>query len=178
MKLLATILAIMTLSAAAAENLQEIPLKTIDGKDTTLKAYQGKVLLIVNVASECGYTGQYEGLQALHEQYGKEGLAVLGFPCNDFGGQEPGSAEEIKTFCSARYHVTFPMFDKVKILGAGKHPLYDTLTGKNSPFPGDVSWNFCKFLIGKDGKILARYDSAVEPNSTELQTASKAALAK
>ena len=174
----ATLLALMTLSASAADSLQDIPLTTIDGKDTTLKAYAGKALLIVNVASECGYTGQYSGLQALHEQYNKEGLVVLGFPCNDFGGQEPGSAAEIKTFCSSRYNVTFPMFEKVSILGADKHPLYAALTGNDSPVPGDVGWNFCKFLIGKDGKIIARYDSSVEPESDELQTAVKAAIAK
>jgi glutathione peroxidase len=178
MKLLATLFAMTCLSVAAADNLQDIPLKTIDGKDTSLKAYAGKVLLIVNVASECGYTGQYAGLQALHEQFNKDGLTVLGFPCNDFGGQEPGSEAEIKTFCTSRYNVTFPMFEKVKILGADKHPLFEAMTGKTSPFPGDVSWNFCKFLVGKDGKVLARYDASVEPDSSEVQTAVKAALAK
>lgn len=178
MKRIAALLTMIALTTSAADSLQDIPLQTIDDKATTLKAYAGKVLLVVNVASECGYTPQYAGLQALHEQFQKDGFSVLGFPCNDFGGQEPGSAAEIKTFCTGRYHVTFPLFEKLTILGANKHPLYAALTGKGSPFPGDVSWNFCKFLIGKDGKILARYDSSVEPDSAELQAAIKAALAK
>lgn len=184
MKLFLTSLAALTLSvittASAADKpmLQDIPLKTIDGKNTSLKALDGKVFLIVNVASECGYTPQYAGLQSLHETLNPSGLVVLGFPCNDFGGQEPGTTEEIKTFCDTRYKVTFPLFEKVQILGSDKHPLYEALTGKDSPFPGEVSWNFSKFLVAKDGKILARYDSSVEPDSPELVETIKAALAK
>ncbi len=160
-----------------AQSLYDIPLKTIDGKDASLKDFKGKVLLIVNVASECGYTPQYEGLQKLHAQFKDEGLAVLGFPCNDFGGQEPGTPEQIKQFCSSNYQVTFPLFEKVTIKGPQKHPLYEQLTGRQSPFPGEVKWNFGKFLIGKDGKIAGRFDSAVEPGSAELVNAVKAALA-
>ncbi|MDZ4287192.1 MAG: glutathione peroxidase [Prosthecobacter sp.] len=166
------------LTAAAADGISEISLTTIDGKAASTKDYQGKVLLVVNVASECGYTGQYAGLQALHEKYNKEGFAVLGFPCNDFGGQEPAAEADIKTFCATRYNVTFPMFEKVKITGPAKHPLYAALTGTSAPFPGDVQWNFTKFLIGKDGKILARFESDVEPDSSQVADAIKAALGK
>ncbi len=172
MKLLATLLTMITLATSAAD-LQSIPLKTIDGKETTLKDYQDKVVLIVNVASECGYTGQYAGLQALHEKYAKEGFTVLGFPCNDFGGQEPGSEADIKTFCTSRYNVTFPMFAKVSITGADKHPLFAALTAK-----GEVQWNFEKFLIGKDGQMIARYGSDAEPEAGEIETAVKTALVK
>ena len=157
--------------------LQEIPLKDIDGKATTLKAYDGKVLLVVNVASKCGYTKQYTGLEALHQKYAAKGFSVLGFPCNDFGGQEPGTAEEIKTFCSTKFSVTFPLFEKLHVKGAEQHPLYTALTGKSSPVPGDVKWNFGKFLIGKDGKILKRWDSKTEPGDKELTEAVEAALA-
>jgi len=162
----------MTLSAAAAD-LHDIALKTIDGKDTTLKDYAGKAVLIVNVASECGYTGQYVGLQALHEKYAKDGFAVLGFPCNDFGGQEPASEAEIKTFCTSRYSVTFPMFAKIKITGGDKHPLYAALTSG-----GEVRWNFEKFLLGKDGKLISRYGSDAEPEGGDIEAAVKTALGK
>ena len=163
--------------APAAAKLQEIPLKDIDGKATSLKAYDGKVLLVVNVASKCGYTRQYTGLEALHQKYAAKGFSVLGFPCNDFGGQEPGTAEEIKTFCSTKYSVTFPLFEKLHVKGAEQHPLYAALTGKSSPVPGDVKWNFGKFLIGKDGKILKRWDSKTEPDDKELTEAVEAAIA-
>src|ERR1051326_2206605 len=158
-------------SMALAQNktsLYEIPLKDIDGKDTSLKAYQGKVLLVVNVASQCGLTPQYKALEAIHRKYKEKGFTVLGFPCNDFGSQEPGTAEEIKKFCSEKYEVSFPLFAKLHVKGAEQHPLYAALTGKDSPFPGDIKWNFGKFLIGKDGKILKRFDSAVKPDSSEL----------
>ncbi len=181
--------ALLTLAAAAllagsvsaqtpaARKLQEIPLKDIDGKATSLKAYDGKVLLVVNVASKCGYTKQYTGLEALHQKYTAKGFSVLGFPCNDFGGQEPGTAEEIKTFCSTNYSVTFPLFEKLHVKGIEQHPLYAALTGKSSPVPGDVKWNFGKFLIGKDGKILKRWDSKTEPDDKELTEAVEAAIA-
>lgn len=165
-------------TAASAGSLYEVPLKDIDGKDTSLKAYEGKVLLIVNVASRCGNTPQYTQLQALHQEFSKHGLAVLGFPCNDFGAQEPGSNEDIKEFCSSKYKVTFPMFDKVVVKGADKHPLYETLSGKDSPFPGDVKWNFGKFLVGKDGQILARFDPRTKPDAPEVVEAIKDALGK
>lgn len=155
-----------------------IPLKDIDGKDTTLKAYAGKALLIVNVASECGFTPQYEGLEALYRKYKDKGLTVLGFPCNDFGQQEPGSNEEIKKFCSSKFSVTFPMFDKLHTKGAEQHPLYTALSGPTSPVPGPVTWNFNKYLISRDGKILAHFESDVEPDSSTLTKAIDAALAK
>jgi len=163
--LLATFTAMSALSLSAAE-ISTLPLKTIDGKEASLKDYAGKVVLIVNVASECGYTGQYAGLQALHEKYASKGFTVLGFPCNDFGGQEPGSEAEIKTFCSNRYKVTFPMFSKVKITGSDKHPLFAALTAGT-----DVQWNFEKFLIGKDGKLVSRFSSDAEPEGGEIETA-------
>jgi len=161
-----------SLALAADSNVSEIAVKDIDGKDSTLKAYAGKVLLIVNVASECGYTGQYAGLQALHEKMAEKGVAVLGFPCNDFGGQEPGSEAIIKTFCTENYKVTFPMFSKVAIKGDAKHPMYAALQSA----AGEVGWNFEKFLIGKDGKVLKRFGSDVQPESPELLAAIEAAL--
>ena len=160
-----------------AASLYDIPLKDIDGKDTTLAAYKGKVLLIVNVASKCGFTKQYTALEAVHQKYADKGFTVLGFPCNQFGGQEPGSNLEIKEFCSSKFHVTFPMFDKLEVNGEHRHPLYTALTGDTSPFPGKIRWNFGKFLIGKDGKIIGRFDSKVTPDSPELTKAIEAALA-
>lgn len=162
---------------AHAASIQEIALKDIDGKDTSLAAYKGKVLLIVNVASKCGYTPQYKSLEAVYEKYKDKGLAVLGFPCNQFGGQEPGTNEEIKQFCSSKYNVTFPMFDKLEVNGPNRHPLYTALAGTSSPYPGDIKWNFNKFLIGRDGKILKRFDSNVKPDSPELTAAIESALA-
>src|SRR5262245_56381626 len=135
-----TLLSLASLAFAAdTQSLLDIPLKNIDGKDTSLKPFAGKVLLLVNVASECGNTPQYAGLQALWEKYQGRGLVICGFPCNDFGGQEPGSNEEIKNFCKSNYRVTFPMFDKLKVVGAGRHPLYAALTGRDGAFPGDVT---------------------------------------
>jgi glutathione peroxidase len=167
----------LTVMAHAEPALYSIPLKTIDDRPATLQAYAGKVLLIVNVASQCGFTPQYEGLQSLYQKYQARGLEVLGFPSNDFGQQEPGTEAEIKEFCSSRYHVTFPMFSKIHIAGSEPHPLYAALTGKDSPKAGPVQWNFGKFLIGRDGRILARYDSDTEPDSAELTKAVESALA-
>jgi len=161
----------------AASPLQSVPLEDIDGNKTSLKAYSGKVLLVVNVASRCGYTRQYAGLQALQEKFAAQGFSVLGFPSNDFGGQEPGTESEIKSFCSTTYNVTFPLFKKVKVKGADKHPLFAALTGKDSPWPGEVKWNFGKFLIGKDGRLIKRWDSGTEPDDPELVAAIEAALA-
>jgi glutathione peroxidase len=149
----------------------------LDGKPVNLAKYQGNVVLMVNVASECGYTPQYEGLQALHKKYAARGLRVLGFPSNDFGGQEPGSNGEIQEFCKKNYGVEFDMFSKIKVLGNDKAPLYKTLT-TTPKLSGDVSWNFEKFLIGKDGQVIGRYKSAVEPLSAELTKAIEAALGK
>lgn len=173
MKTLLLSLLMSSLAIAADSNVHDIAVKDIDGKEAALKAYAGKVLLIVNVASECGYTGQYAGLQALHEKMAEKGVAVLGFPCNDFGGQEPGSEAAIKTFCTENYKVTFPMFSKVAIKGDAKHPLYAAL---QSAVGGEVGWNFEKFLVGKDGKVLKRFGSDVEPESPELLAAIEAAL--
>jgi glutathione peroxidase len=177
-QLLLAAAALLATNAAFAGSLYEIPIKDIKGQATTLKPYQGKVMLIVNVASKCGNTPQYQQLQALHEKYGKEGLAVLGFPCNDFGGQEPGTNEQIQEFCTSKYSVTFPLFDKVVVKGPDKHPLYEALSGPSSPFPGDVKWNFGKFLVGKDGTILARFEPKTKPDAPEVIAAIEAALKK
>ncbi len=167
----------LAMIAQAEPDLAGILLKDINGKETSLKAYKGQVLLIVNVASKCGYTPQYKALEATYRKYHSQGLAVLGFPCNDFGAQEPGSNEEIKAFCSSKYEVTFPLFDKLHVKGAEQHPLYAALTGKESPFPGDIKWNFGKFLIGRDGKVLKRWDSNVTPDSAQITGAIEEALA-
>ena len=180
MKFMALLSALLLAQAVSAENtapLHSIPVKDINGKETSLKAYQGKVFLVVNVASQCGLTPQYKALEVVHQKYQAKGFAVLGFPCNDFGAQEPGSNEEIKKFCSSKYSVTFPLFDKLHVKGSEQHPLYAALTGKNSPFPGDVKWNFGKFLIGRDGKILKRFEPGVTPDSAEVTQAIDAALA-
>ncbi|SRR6266496_2481746 len=179
MKTIALLIALCVLQtvAAYAESIYDIKLKDIDGKDTTLNAYKGKVLLIVNVASKCGLTPQYKALEALQQKYKDKGLTVLGFPCNQFGGQEPGTNDEIKQFCSTKYNVTFPLFDKIDVNGEKRHPLYVALAGKESPFPGDIKWNFNKFLIGKDGKILKRFEPRTTPDSPEVTQAIEATLA-
>ena len=176
--LLAAMLAATTAFASDPQSLLDIPLKDIDGKDTSLGAYKGKVILVVNVASQCGLTPQYEALQALHEKFKDQGLVVCGFPCNDFGAQEPGSNAEIKIFCTENYKVSFPMFDKLHVKGADQHPLYTALTGKDGAFPGDVKWNFGKFLIGRDGKPLKRFEPQMEPSDAEVVSAIEEALAK
>jgi glutathione peroxidase len=175
--LLAAILIFQTVSAGAAESIYNIPVKDIDGKDASLKPYQGKVLLIVNVASRCGFTPQYTALQAIYQKYKDQGLVVLGFPCNQFAHQEPGTDAEIKQFCTSKYNVTFPMFDKIEVNGPNRHPLYAQLAGKESPFPGNIGWNFTKFLVGRDGKILKRFNSPVKPDSAEVAQAIESALA-
>ncbi len=179
MRNLSCLAAVLLFSAmiAQAQPIYDIALKDIDGNATSLAPYKGRVLLIVNVASECGYTPQYEGLEDLYVRYHEQGLTVLGFPCNQFGGQEPGTNAEIKQFCTATYHVTFPLFDKLEVNGAKRHPLYSALAGKASPFPGDIGWNFNKFLIGRDGKILQRFNSGAKPDSAEVIKAVEAALA-
>ena len=163
--------------ALSAASLQDIPIKDIDGKETSLGAYQGKVLLIVNVASKCGLTPQYKALEALYEKYKDKGFTVLAFPCNQFNGQEPGTKEEIKQFCSSKYSVTFPLFEKIEVNGPKRHPLYVALAGENSPFPGDIKWNFGKFLISRDGKILKRFEPRTVPDAPEVVAAIEAALA-
>ena len=178
MRLLLALATLLTLSMHAAEapHLLNIPLNDIDGKETTLAAYKGKAVLVVNVASACGYTAQYEGLEALYRKYKAKGLVIVGVPCNDFGGQEPGTEAEIKKFCSSRFEVTFPLTSKVAAKGKTAHPLFVALTSKEAGHPGPVSWNFNKFLIGADGKLIARFDSSAEPESAELQVAIEKAL--
>ena len=151
--------------------------KKIDGTEVDLSAYKGKVGLIVNVASRCGYTGQYAGLQKLYDTYKDKGLVVLGFPANEFGAQEPGTDAEIASFCSTKYGVTFDMFSKIVVKGAGIAPLYKTLTESADP-KGDVSWNFEKFLVGRDGRIVGRYKSGVFPDDAKLKAAIEAELGK
>lgn len=156
----------------AAENVHEFNMNSIEGKAAPLSAYKGKALLIVNVASRCGYTPQYTGLEALYQKYKDKGLMVVGFPANNFGAQEPGTNEEIKTFCSSKYNVTFPMYSKISVKGADTAPLYAYLQ-QNA---GDVKWNFTKFLVGKDGKVIKKFDSGVDPSSSELSAAIEQAL--
>ena len=157
-----------------AQSVSGVSVRSADGSDKSLGDYAGNVLLIVNVASRCGFTKQYAGLEALNQSYGAKGLKVLGFPCNDFGAQEPGTLEEIKSFCSTTYGASFELFDKVHATGSTTEP-YTTLN-KTEP-AGDVAWNFEKFLVGKDGTVIARFKSGVEPESAELKTAIEAALA-
>ena len=166
-----------TMNTLAQQPIDKIAVNDIDHKATTFGAYAGKVRLVVNVASKCGFTKQYTGLEAIYEKYKDQGLVVLGFPCNQFGAQEPGTTAEIKQFCSLKYNVTFPLFDKIEVNGPKRHPLYAALAGKESPFPGDITWNFTKFLIGRDGKIVKRFESKVPPESPEVTAAIEAALA-
>jgi glutathione peroxidase len=166
-----------TQSKMENKNIYDIKVKDMDGKDVKLSDYSGKVLLIVNVASHCGYTVQYEALQKLYEQNKDKGFEILAFPCNDFGEQEPGTNEEIQQFCSSKYNVTFKLFDKVKVLGDDKTPLYNRLVN-NAPETGDIGWNFEKFLIDKKGNIVGRYKSKVKPDSDELVSAINAELSK
>jgi glutathione peroxidase len=164
-------------SVETAEAIYDIPLRNIDGQPTSLEAYRGKVLLIVNVASKCGFTPQYAGLEALYQKYKNQGFTVLGFPCNQFGRQEPGTNEEIKQFCSTTYQVSFPIFDKIEVNGKNRHALYEALAGKNSAFSARIWRNFTKFLIGRDGKILGRFGTRVKPDSPKLVQAVESALA-
>ena len=149
-------------------SVHDFKVKTIDGKEASLADYKGKALLIVNTASECGYTPQYAGLEALYEKYKGRGFAVLGFPSNDFGAQEPGTNAEIKKFCELRYKTTFPLFSKIPVKGPDADPLYKYLTGLPGKQGGAVTWNFNKFLIAPDGKVIEHFDSKVEPLSPEL----------
>ncbi|MBZ0178400.1 MAG: glutathione peroxidase [Melioribacteraceae bacterium] len=160
------------------KSIYEFVVKDINGNDVELSTYKDKVLLIINVASECGYTPQYEGLQSLYDKYKSEGFEILAFPCNDFGGQEPGTNEEIQEFCSANFGVTFNLFDKIKVLGDEKVPLYEMLINNPSTENGDIKWNFEKFLISKNGEVVARYRSAVEPLNDEIVTAIETELKK
>lgn len=173
----AILLSLAVLVSAHAAELTAIPFKTITGEDTSLATYKGKVVLVVNTASKCGLTKQYEALEALQKKYAEKGFTVIGFPCNDFGNQEPGSAEEIVDFCKTKFSVSFPLMEKIHVKGPEQHPLYAALTGKDGAFPGDVKWNFGKFLIGKDGKPLARFEPKETPDSPAITAAIGKALA-
>src|SRR5215510_5199531 len=172
-------------SAAMNEKMTEksvldFTMKNIDGEDVKLSDYSGKVLMLVNVASKCGYTSQYKGLEAVYEKYKEQGLVVMGFPANNFFWQEPGTNEEIKTFCATKYNVTFPMFAKISVKGDKIHPLYKFLTSKqtNPEFGGAISWNFNKFLVDRAGKVVARFSSKDEPESGKVVQAIEQALKK
>ncbi|MFD9561548.1 glutathione peroxidase [Streptomyces sp. NPDC059994] len=159
-------------------SLYDIPLRTLSGEPTSLADYKGKAVLVVNVASKCGLTPQYAGLERLQAQYGERGFSVLGVPCNQFGGQEPGSAEEIGTFCSATYGVTFPLLEKTDVNGEGRHPLYERLTevADTDGEAGDIQWNFEKFLISPSGEVVARIRPRTEPDAPEVVAAIEAQL--
>jgi len=162
-----------------SKSVYDFSAKTIDGKPKNLADYKGKALLIVNVASKCGLTPQYTGLEKLNETYGAKGLAVLGFPANEFGGQEPGTNEQVAEFCTTNYGVKFDMFSKIKVKGPGIDPLFEYLTSAetNPGFSGEIKWNFNKFLVGRDGRVLARFEPKVEPGSPEVTSAIEKALA-
>ena len=166
--------------AASAASVYDFTMKSIDGQPISLKSYKGKVVLLVNVASKCGFTPQYAGLEALYEKYKDRGLVIVGVPANNFAQQEPGTNEEIKTFCSRKYNVTFPMMAKVSVLGDDETPLYRSLTDKSSDpkFGGDIKWNFTKFLFDRDGNLVARFEPPVKPDSEEVQAAVESALGK
>lgn len=159
-------------------SMYEFTMKNIDGSDVKLDAYKGKVAMIVNVASKCGLTPQYEGLEALYEKYKDKGFVVLGFPANNFMGQEPGTEKEIKEFCTLKYHVTFPMFSKISVKGTDQHPFYTFLTNKqsNPGFEGDITWNFEKFVADKNGKIIARFSPKTLPDDPKVVEAIESAL--
>jgi glutathione peroxidase len=170
---------LMTTTAFAASSVYEFTLDAINGTPTPLANYKGKVMLIVNVASQCGFTYQYEGLQALYVKYKDQGLVVAGFPANNFGEQEPGSNAEIGAFCKSKFGVTFPMFSKISVAGKDQAPLYQFLTDKtvNPKTGGEIPWNFTKYLVDRNGRVLARFDAPVEPGSKELTSAIEGALA-
>ncbi len=165
--------------AAALKSVLDFKMKDIDGKQVKLSKYKGNVLLLVNVASQCGYTPQYEGLQSTYSKYKDKGFYVLGFPANNFGGQEPGTEAEIKEFCTSKYHVTFPMFAKISVKGADQDPLYTFLTSKETDpnFAGDISWNFNKFLVDRNGKVVARFSSKDAPDGGAVTAAIEKYLA-
>ena len=165
-------------SSNAQAKISEITVKDINLKEVKLSDYKCKVLLIVNVASKCGFTSQYEGLQKIYEMYKDQGFEVLGFPCNDFGGQEPGTNEEIKNFCSLNYDVTFPMFDKVHVKGEEKAPLFDLLTNNSVTGDSTIKWNFEKFIIDKEGNVVDRFRSITKPDSKKITSLIEHELSK
>jgi glutathione peroxidase len=159
-------------------SLHDFRANRLEGEEQPLADYAGKALLVVNVASKCGLTPHYAGLEQLYQSHRERGLEILGFPCNQFGGQEPGSAEEIRSFCQTNYGVSFPLFAKIEVNGAGRHPVYDFLTRQASEpeGPGEIAWNFAKFVVGKDGAVVARFGPATEPDAPELLEAIEKAL--
>src|ERR1051326_9555687 len=183
MKTLLGVMCVLSVTAGmalGASSVHEFTMKALDGKQVPLASFKGKVMLVVNFASQCGYTYQYEGLQALYVKYKDRGLVLAGFPANNFGEQEPGSDAEIGAFCKSKFGVTFPMFSKISVKGSDKAPLYQFLTDKtaNPKTGGEIPWNFTKYLVDRDGKVLARFDAATEPMSKELISAVEAALNK
>ncbi len=176
MKRLTILTAMLTSSVLSANSVYEHKVADLNGQETSLQEHKGKVLLIVNVASRCGFTKQYKGLEEMYLKYKNQGLVVCGFPCNQFGKQEPGSDKEIKEFCTTNFGVTFPMYSKIEVNGAGRHSLYETLVGKDSPTKGNIKWNFTKILVGRDGKPIDRFGSLTSPSSTKLRKAIEKAL--
>ncbi len=168
---------IRSAEASSGKTVYSFKVQTIDGQEKSLADYEGKALLIVNTASKCGYTKQYASLESLYGKYKAQGLEVLGFPANNFMGQEPGTNEEIKKFCSLKYNVTFPMFSKIDVKGNNTHPLYKYLT-EESGFNGGISWNFNKFLVGPDGKVAARFDQGTDPMDPKVTAAVESVLSK
>ncbi len=169
-----------TVTTNMATSIHEFSVKNIDGQEVKLSTYKGKVALVVNVASKCGYTPQYDGLQAIYTKYKDQGLVILGFPANNFMGQEPGTNEEIKTFCQTKFNVSFPLFAKISVKGDDMHPLYQFLTSKetNPEFAGNITWNFNKFLVDQNGKVIARFDTKEKPEGEKITQAIEAALKK
>lgn len=166
-------------NAPPERSIYEFTMKDIDGREVKLETYKGKVAMIVNVASKCGYTPQYEGLEAIQDKYGARGFTVLGFPANNFLGQEPGTEAEIKEFCSTNFGVSFPLFAKISVTGKDQHPFYTYLTSKesNPEFGGDITWNFNKFLVDKNGKVVARFATKEKPESEAVIAAIEKYLA-
>jgi glutathione peroxidase len=166
--------------AKKATSVLDFHVKDIEGKDVDLAGYKGKVLLIVNTASQCGLTPQYKDLEAIYEKYKGQGFEILAFPANEFGSQEPGSNEEIKTFCSTKYHVSFPLFSKIVVKGKGIHPLYDYLTGEatNAKFAGPIPWNFTKFVVNRKGEVIARFQPKEKPSTETVTSTIEKALAE
>jgi glutathione peroxidase len=181
-KLVLTLMLTIAAAVAVAEahSIYDFTMKSIDGEQVSLKSYHGKVVLLVNVASKCGFTPQYAGLEAVYEKYKDRGLVIVGVPANNFMQQEPGTNEEIKKFCSNKYNVTFPMMSKVSVLGDDETPLYQFLTSKsaNPQIGGDIKWNFTKFLFDRNGKPVARFEPAVKPDSPEVTAAIEATLGR
>ena len=178
--LLAVTLCISALAFAVGKSAYDFTLNSIDGQPTPLSSYKGKVVLLVNVASKCGYTPQYSALESIYEKYKDRGLVIVGIPANNFGAQEPGTNEEIKTFCTRKYNVSFPMMAKVSVKGSDQTPLYQFLTDKsaNPSTGGQIKWNFTQFLLDRDGRIIGRFEPEVTPDSSQVTSAIEKALGK